>query len=147
MATICPIATDMISISKPYRGDWLDKLTPILVATLVAITALVLCGLIFIAADSWFVSDRDGTAEVCGRDYTAAWIQTIQHSDGNGGTYPQVIYHPPNWTIKMKMGDEPCGVNVSEHDYNTVRTGETVRVRYRRGRISGGIYITEAFFR
>ncbi len=129
------------------NGDWLEKLMALLMAAIVAVLLWLACWGIFVAADSWLISDRDGTAEVCGRKYTAAWVQTIHHSDGKGGGWTQVIYHPESWAVKMRMGRLADSVSVSEHTYDTVTTGQQVPVRYRRGRFSDDLYITEAFFR
>lgn len=130
-----------------FRGDWLEKSLALLMAALVAILIWLACWGIFVAADSWFIAARDGTAEVCGRNYTAAWVQTIYHSDGKGGGWTQIIYNPESWSVKMRMGCLADSVSVSEHTYDAAQTGQQVTVRYRRGRFSDDLYIIEAFFR
>ncbi len=129
-----------------FRGDWLEKLLALLIAVCVAAVLWLACWGVFVAADSWFIADRDGTAEVCGRNHTAAWTQVIVHSTGKS-TWTQVIYHPESWHVTMRMDRLADSVSVSEHTYDSVRTGEQVPVRYRRGRFSDDLYITEAFFR
>lgn len=128
------------------RGDWSDKLLALLISACLALLLWLACWGIFVAADSWFISDSDGTAEVCGRNHTAAWTQVIVHSTGKS-TWTQVVYHPESWTVRMQMGRLAASVSVSEHTYDTVMTGQQVPVRYRRGRFSDDLYITEAFFR
>jgi hypothetical protein len=129
------------------KGDWGEKLVALLMAACVAVVVWLVCWGVFVAADSWFIDDREGTAEVCGHNYSPAWIQTIYHSNGNGGGWTQFIHHPESWAVVMRMGELSDSVTVSQRTHDEAQTGQKVPVRYRKGRFSDGLYITEARFR
>lgn len=127
-----------------FRGDWVERIG----ATLVSICALLLISIIgfglFVAADSWFLAEREGMAEICGRDHEDEWTQIIHHSDGRGGGWMQVITHPESWTVRARIGSLTDEFPVSRDAYSAVKMGQFVRVKYRMGRLSGGLYITAA---
>lgn len=129
-----------------WRDGWVGRLLACLVSMVAAFLLLIVAWGLFVAVDSWFLPDREAYAEVCGRNYSPAWIQTIYHTDGKGGGWTQIIYHPENWSVRMRVNRLSDSVTVSRHTYDSVPNGEQVRVLYRIGRLSDDLYITEAFF-
>jgi len=106
-----------------------------------ALLGLMLLWFGFVAADSWFIDDKTGTAEVTGRAYNPAWIQPLD--SGNGVS--TMIYHAESWSVRCRLdgtaGD--AGVTTSRHTHDTVQEGQKVQVLYRKGRFSKDVYITE----
>lgn len=132
----------------PYEGCWLEKLVAFVMVACVVLVAWLVCWGVFVAADSWFIDEREGTAEICGHRYSPAWVQTVYVSNGNGsGGWTQVIPHPESWAVVLQMGGLSDSVTVSERTHDEAQTGQKVPVRYRKGRFSGDLYITQARFR
>jgi hypothetical protein len=129
-----------------FRDGWLGKLMAVLFCATIALVVWLLAWGAFVAADSWYLPDRSDTGEVVNRDYQSAWVQTIVHYNGQT-TWTQVICHPESWRITLRVGDLEDSVQVDQSTYDTVPTGEMVPVKYRRGRMSDDLYITDAFFR
>lgn len=128
------------------HGTFGEKLFALLMLALIASVAGILCYVVFIVADSWWLTDSSGTARVNGRCYTPEHFQTIWHSNGNGGGWTQVIYVPPSWELVMESGGKSDGFGVSEFQFNTVPDGTEARITYRCGRFSDWLYITSAEF-
>lgn len=147
MASAFSLLTMISDFLDMLKGDWLERLMALLMAACAALVILLVCWGVFVAADSWFIDDQDGTAEVCGHNYCPAWVQTIYHSDGKGGGWTQFIYHPESWEVVMRIGELSDSVCVSQRTHDEARTGQQVSVRFRKGRFSDGLYITEARFR
>jgi len=127
-----------------FRGDWIEKIVATIVAMCFAVVVWLVCWGVFVAADSWFIDDRDGVAEVCGHGYHPAWIQTIYHSNGKGGGWTQVIYHAESWSLAMRIGELSDSVSVSQRFHDEAKLGQQIPVRYRNGRFSDDLYITDA---
>lgn len=129
-----------------FRDGRLGKLFAVLFCAAIALFVWLLAWGLFVAADSWYLPDRSDTGEVVKRDYQPARVQTIVHNNGKT-TWTQAIYHPESWGIVLRVGDLEDSVEVDQTTYDTVPTGEMVPVKYRRGRISDDLYITNAIFR
>lgn len=127
-----------------FRGDWVERIGAAILSLCIALILSLVGWGIFIAADSWFLPERDGVAEVCGRNHEPEWTQVIHHSNGNGGGWIQIIVHPESWTVKARVGNLTDNFSVTKQAYDSVLMGQPVRVRYRIGRFSDGLYITAA---
>lgn len=126
------------------EGLWGKCFFAFIVALIASITALSFYG-IFCAADSWYIADRNGTAEVCGREYSPAWVQFQTTTVGNT-TITTPIYWPETWRVSLRISGGRDSVGVFKDTFERVRNGDKVSVVYRIGRMSGNIYIQSAEF-
>lgn len=138
MRTLIRFTIDML------RGCWIEKIVGITLCVAVALFLGIVGWGVFVAADSWGISDHGGSAEVVGREYRPPWVQAITHSTGSM-TWTQCVYHPASWCLIMEVDGLRDDVTVDEKTFTVVPDGEKVLVKYRRGRMSDDLYITEAF--
>ena len=129
-----------------FCGDWVDRAVALIATVAFAILMWLIGYGVYVACDSWFLDDRDGVAAVCGRTHVPANSSTIYHSDGKGGGWTQFINHPDSWYVFLRLDGKEDDFGVSEHTYTRVVDKQRVNVRYRTGRFSGWLYITEADF-
>lgn len=136
----------MISFfSDLLRDDWIGKILAIIMVAVMAFLLWLAAWGLYVAADSWCLPDQDGVAEVTGRGHHAPWTQVILHHNGKT-SWTQIIHHPERWTITLRLNGQIDAVDVSEATWAEVKTGQAVKVRYRKGRISNDLYVTEALF-
>jgi hypothetical protein len=120
------------------QGDAMEKVLAAIMTLLVGFVAFLLCFGAYVACDSWFLDDTEGTAEVQGRAYSPDHYQTMWYSTM---TYPS-----GSWTLFLQMRGQADGVSVNEAAYRTVADGTRLGVLYRKGRFSDWLYITEVRF-
>lgn len=128
-------------------GPWTDrgcigKIIAALMAAFFAFIAIAVAMFCFWVADSWWIEDQNGTAEVYGRYYTPAMMTFTTISDGKTTTMIP-IYIPESYYIRLRMGNETDSLSVSSGTYLSLPNNQIVPVKFRRGRISRGLYITD----
>lgn len=120
----------------------MGRLLTCLLWSLGAACAALLAWGAFVIADSSFRPSFAGQGVVENRAYNPSWIQTIVHTSGNS-TWTQVIVHPESWSVRVRSGDGSDSLSVSQSMFDRCPTGTPVKIRFCRGRFSGGFYVTD----
>lgn len=137
----------MEMMSDMWNDGWMGRFILICVIVLVAALAWLLWMLIYWACDSWFRTTQVGAAVITGRSHHPAY--TTVHMQQCGKTsIPITTYHPESWSVKLQIDDGRSDeVTCSYDEYQAAVTGKPAAVRYKVGRISGAIYVTEALWK
>ncbi len=91
---------------------------------------------IFVAADSWYVSNKIGNAVVVDKSHHSAYTSVI-----STGKIVVPVYHPERWSIGLAKDGLMDDVDVSKKSYDSINLKETYEITYRVGRLSSDMYI------
>jgi len=114
-----------------FTSGWLGVIFGVVLLVIVAGAIVGVCYFAFWAADAWFVFERQATGTITGSG----------SDDGFFMVTPIMMYMPESYSINIKVGDDVAGFEVSEKYYREAQKGQTVTVRYTRGRFSGKLRI------
>lgn len=119
-----------------FTDGWLGIILGLLiVAVLLMIIGLIAWG-VFYAIDSWFQPERQAPGVVSGHNFTRAHT-TYTYIDG----FPYPTFHDDSWSIGVRVGDRHSWMSCSKKCHDKYRDGQKVIATFKRGRLSGHLYI------
>lgn len=130
-----------------WTDGWLGRVVLLVFVGCAIAVAGLLWMFVYWAGDSWFRPLQVGAATITGRHHHPAY--TTVHMQQCGKTsIPITTHHPESWSVDLVMADGRADdVSCSEEEYDVATNGKPAAIRYKVGRISGGIYITEALWK
>lgn len=112
----------------------------IIIAVLLAVVGFILWG-VFYAIDSWFQPLQKSHGVIDGRDVTPAHTTMITIPTSNGGVATVPQYIPESWHIGVRVGHRHSWMGCSKYTYDNYRNGQKIIATYKRGRLSGRMYV------
>lgn len=104
-----------------------------------AVTLALLTG-IFFSVDYIGGTSHNSDGFVNGRSYSPAYVSTTFISDGKGGGYTQVIYHPESWSVIVFAENEDHVFSCSRYDYETLQYKSKINCTLVTGCITNIVY-------
>lgn len=111
-------------------------------ALMLAIFAGLLCVGILHALDYWFVESEFAKGRITARQFTPAHRETtLAYNVVLKMAMPITQYVPDNYDLRISIGDKSARISIDGNDHARFRPGQSVRARYRVGRLTGRLYI------
>ncbi len=128
---------------RDMATDWpMGTFLFIFVVILEVIVGVVVLALLFWLVDSRFLPHSEGSGVIIEKEFTPAHTTTtLTYNATLKMSTPSTIYHPDEWSLLIKIGQEDSWISVSEQYYNRHETGDVISLTYSRGRFSHGVYI------
>ncbi|NTW14356.1 MAG: hypothetical protein HGA31_04990 [Candidatus Moranbacteria bacterium] len=114
-----------ITFHQMGTAEWTLEMLLIVLAVITVITAI---GAIFLAFDSWFLQEKEGTGTVIDMRFTDEY-------------FAGRAYIPENWELHLQVGDLQEWISVSKKFYGSVSKGKVIPVVYGSGRFSNYTYL------
>lgn len=124
----------------PFRDDWFGKTMGVFAWLIGLFLSFCLLYGVFYLIDSVGVQEKAGYGTVMQKSYTESYYQTTFITVGKT-LVPSTAYYPEHWDVYIEVGSLGDYVSVSPGYYDTVKRGDVLHVNYRKGRISGNVYI------
>lgn len=134
---------DSIDLIYSTLLDWPigTLLGGVMVLVTLLVVGLLLAGVYYLF-DSVGGGVESGSARVVGKSFTPAYTQTIWvYNTTTKMTAPTYVFHSDCWTVTVDVGIGRGRLDVSHAFYDSVRDGSQVKARFKRGRLSGRIYV------
>jgi hypothetical protein len=137
-----PFMTDIWDMVR--YGDWLEKVTGLIISSLAAVVIVGVGFIAFIAADSIGIESTPEPATVTSKSYSPEVTTTTFMDTGNGIMMPVITTTPPSWHawVVTVNGARHLHCSISQGQFNFLSTGRNVEVGIGAGRFSGGDYCT-----
>jgi len=121
---------------------WLEKLVVLFLWAAGAILAGILAFLVFYLVDSVGREEKIGLAIIKSHSFCDSYYLTTYQSVGTM-QIPVTTYYPETYSLLLKLDEKSDWVPTSREFYSLSQDGETLNVKYQKGRISNKIYITK----
>ena len=113
-----------------------------LVVLTLLVAGLVLAGIYYLV-DSVGGVVESRSARIVGKTFTPAHMQTIWvYNATSKTTMPTYVFHSDCWTLAVDVGVGRGSFDVSHAFFDSVGDGSSVLACFKRGRLSGKVYVT-----
>jgi len=115
----------------------------VLLGSIVAVSVVgFILWLFYLAVDSWFQPQHQGMARVIEKSFTPAYT-TITYTRLGNIMVPITNFIANTWTLYLSADNRTGSMDVTKEFYNSVKRGRELRIRYKCGRISKRLYVTD----
>ncbi len=116
----------------------------ILMLGVLLMLAVLICYGIIRVADTWFVSTQTGRGRIRAKQFSPAHTITMLMFNPALKMATPMTYRVPNdYAVRIAIEGKNGWISVDRSHYNQLQTGNSIRIRYRWGRITGKLYIKD----
>lgn len=106
---------------------------------------MVFLGLLYFAwkqADTAFLSEKEATGKVVGKEFIDAHTTTSVQNVGGVNRAMQIMVGP-KWYLDIDLGGPRARAEVSLSEFNSSADGDGAAIKYKQRRISGNLEVTQ----